>query len=211
MLRGHLDVVTSSGFIDGWAYDTQSPAKPLALCVHADGEEVARGLANCFRADLMEASIGTGWCAFRFRAAGSAGRLRRATLTLAELPWNTPLALTGTPRLVEDTDLPLTVLDEIARSDPTQITSIEQLRGCTEIFTTLIKAAGVEAFVRAAYIYALGRPADPTGLRLYGGLIGGGELSPFGLLQALCDGDEFRAASRILIAPTEPGFIFNSL
>jgi hypothetical protein len=189
-----------------------SPARPLALRLCADGEEVARGLANRFRADLMEASIGVGWCAFRFRAIGSIGRLRRSTLSLAELPGNIPLVVeTGTPKLVEDTDLPLTVLDEIARSDPTQITSIEQLRGCSEIFTTLIEAAGVEAFIRAAYIYALGRPADPTGLKLYGGLIGGGELSPFGLLQALCDGDEFRAVARILIAPTEPGFIFSAL
>ena len=66
-------------------------------------------------------------------------------------------------------------------------------------------------FIRAAYIYTLGRPVDPDGLDAYGRMIEDRELTPFGLLQALCEGDEFRAVPRLLIAPTEPGFIFGAL
>jgi hypothetical protein len=102
-------------------------------------------------------------------------------------------------------------VDEVVRADPTLVDSVEQLRGCGDIFSSLIESAGMEVFIRAAYIYALGRPADPSGLKTYSRMIAEAELTPFGLLQALCDSDEFRAVARILIAPTEPGFIFTAL
>ena len=202
--------MTSSGFVEGWAYDTEAPSKPLILALFSDGEEIARGVANRYRVDLMEAGIGTGWCAYRLRASGSVGRIRRSELSLSVIPAHDSLSQTGIPRLVEDTDVELTRLDEIASCDPTQIDSVEQLRGCVNIFADLISKAGVEAFVRAAYIYALGRGVDSTGLVLYSKLISEGQLLPFDLLQVLCESDEFQALPRILIAPTEPGFIFSA-
>jgi hypothetical protein len=107
--------------------------------------------------------------------------------------------------------MPLTQVDDIARTDPTLVDSIEKLRGCGSIFAALIERAGLEVFVRAAYVYVLGRPADPSGIVTYVRMLGSGELAPFDFLSALCDSDEFRAVPRVLIAPTEPGFIFAAL
>jgi hypothetical protein len=74
----------------------------------------------------------------------------------------------------------------------------------------MIKARGVEAFIRAAYVYVLGRPADPSGMAAYAGMIARGELTPFGMVKALSESEEFRAAPRLLAAPMERGFIFTT-
>jgi hypothetical protein len=211
MLIGQLDVLTSSGYADGWAYDDKAPGKPLALSLRSEGVEVAQGIANRYRADLAEAGCGTGWCGFRFRVTGAVGRLRRRPMSLVVIPDDQELYRSTTLALVEDNDLPLMRVDEITRADPTVVDSVEQLRGCGEIFASLIGNAGMETFIRAAYIYALGRPADNSGLEAYSRMIRDEELSPFGLLRALCDSDEFRSVPRLLIAPTEPGFIFSAL
>jgi hypothetical protein len=88
------------------------------------------------------------------------------------------------------------------------VRSIEQLRGCGQAFANFIATEGVAEFVRAAYVYILGRRADETGMALYTGLLQDGSLQPYELLRALHDSEEFRSAPRLLIAPPEPGFVF---
>ncbi len=99
-------------------------------------------------------------------------------------------------------------LAEVSRTDPTIVLAVDQLRGCGALFERYLKLNGVEAFVRAAYVYILGRPVDSDGLQTYVPLLTSGELSAYGVLNALQDSDEFRAARRLLGAPTEPGFVF---
>jgi len=211
MMHGHIDVVTSSGYIDGWATDTDHPTRPLALAILAGNGEVAHGVANRYRADLVDAQIGTGWCSFRFRASGPVGILRRSQLALVVLPDYKEIFRTDSPVIVESSDLQIRSVKELMGSDPTLVNSVEQLRGCGFIFSRLIQSSDIDVFVRAAYTYMLNRPADPMGLAHYSRLIMGGELTPFGLLEVLEDSDEFHSAPRMLIAPTQPGFIFSAL
>jgi len=39
MLVGHLDPVTSSGYVEGWAYDANVPLRALVVAVLTRGEE----------------------------------------------------------------------------------------------------------------------------------------------------------------------------
>ena len=211
MLRGHIDVVTSSGYIDGWAFDRDEPTRPLTVSILAKGQQVAHGVANRYRPDLVDAGIGTGWCAFRLRASGSMSRLSRSRLSLSLFPGNEEIFQTNAPNISEDNDLHLKSVRELVSSDPTLVDSIGQLRGCNFIFSKLIDSNGIEVFIRAAYIYVLNRPADPSGLVHYDEMIRSGKITPFGLLEALGDSDEFRSAPRSLTAPTQPGFIFSAL
>jgi len=210
MLRGFLDVVTSTGFVDGWAFDTDAPTRALAVGVRVKGEEVARGVANRFRADLVTSGCGTGWCAFRLRIEGPVGRLRRSPSTLVALASGEAIFEAKRLALEEDSDAPPALIEDIVRRDPTVVGAIDQLAGCGTIFSAMIKARGVEAFIRAAYVYVLGRPADPSGMAAYAGMIARGELTPFGMVKALSESEEFRAAPRLLAAPMERGFIFTT-
>lgn len=49
-----------NGIARGWAWSPEHPNAPLLLEFLCDGEPVARGLANLYRADLAEAGIGSG-------------------------------------------------------------------------------------------------------------------------------------------------------
>jgi hypothetical protein len=208
MLRGFLDVVTSTGYVDGWAFDTEAPTRPLTLAVRLKAEEVARGIANRFRADLVTSECGTGWCAFRFRIEGPVGRLRRSPSTLVALPSGRVIFEAKRLGLEEDRDPPPASIEDIVRRDPTVVGAIDQLIGCARVFAAMIETRGLEAFIRAAYVYVLGRPADPSGIEAYAGMLASGTLTPFGLVRALSESEEFRATPRLLAAPTEPGFVF---
>lgn len=210
MLHGCLDAITSSGYVEGWAYDTDTPLQPLTVSIVADGVERAQGLANRYRADLADAGCGTGWCAFRLRLSGSVTRLRRIGVSLREATSQVEIDSVPGLTLAEDHEPGLTALDQVFRADPTLILSIDQLRGCGALFADFIAARGVEAFVRAAYVYVLGRPADESGLAAYSALLREGALAPYDLLRILHDSDEFRAGPRLLLAPPEPGFGFHA-
>jgi hypothetical protein len=65
MIRGHLDAVTSGGFAEGWAFDSDSPQVVVTVALRAaDGTELGRGLANLHRADMADLGFRFGWCAF---------------------------------------------------------------------------------------------------------------------------------------------------
>jgi hypothetical protein len=180
---GCIDALTSSGFLEGWGHDPERLGQALEIAVLFRKREVGRGLANRFRWDLADLACGIGWCAFRLRVDGMISALRRGPLVLIDVERNA----------------------EIVR---TVIRHVDQLRGCGLLFERYVACNGAEAFVRAAYVYILGRPADASGLENYIALLTSGELAPYGLLQALHDSDEFQFSPRLLSAPTEPGFVF---
>ncbi len=66
-LRGWVESVTA-GTLSGWAHDYGNPRVPVCLHVLADGCVIGRVLANRFRADLRDAGLGNGRCAFQFEA-----------------------------------------------------------------------------------------------------------------------------------------------
>jgi hypothetical protein len=209
MLVGHLDSITSSKFVEGWAYDTDAPVSPLTISlVNNKGDEIGWGLAHLFREDLAASGHGCGWCAFRVRTESSITKLRKSALVLAERTTRKPITVTSSISFNEDSDAPLSSVTDITACDPTMINSVSQLLGCDELFNGFIRARGVNAFVRATYVYILGRPADPNGLDLYAGLIRSGAIKPFRLLEILSDSEEFHAKPRLLGAPNMPGFPF---
>jgi len=209
MLKCHLDAVTSSGYVEGWAYDTATPSNPITVSIMADEErEVAWGLAHGHRNDLMEADCSTGWCAFSlkldpwppvipWRALKVVDRTSgRAILTTEFLPY------------IVKKDMAIETVSQLVASDPTMIQSLQQLRGCAAIFAAFIRANGMDGFVRAAYIYLLGRPADASGLKSYRNHLRAKNVTPFELLLAIADSDEYRSCPRQHCAPTMAAFPF---
>lgn len=209
MLRGHLDSLTSTGYVAGWAFDAARPLYSLTVSVlDADGEEVAWGLAYRFREDLAAASCGGGWCAFRLKLAVSPRRLQNAPLRLIDRPSGAEIYRVHKMFYMTDGEAPIGSLPDLLASDPTVVHSLEQLKGCSDAFNAYIRTHGVAAFIRAVYVYMLGRPADADGLAHYGKLLRKNELDAAGFLQIVYECDEFRARPRLLQAPNTPGFPF---
>jgi hypothetical protein len=165
-------------------------------------------VANRCRWDLADAGCGTGWCGFRLRLSGPVSRLRRQGLSLWDLAQESEIHQAAELPLEEDHEPGLATLGEVIADDPTLVHAIEQLSGCGPAFSDFIAARGVDEFVRAAYVYVVGRCADVTGLAAYSARLRDGSLLPYELLQILYDSDEFRSVPRHLLAPPEPGFVF---
>jgi hypothetical protein len=87
-LRGYVDE-PGPAICTGWAQDVENPETPVCLDIMIDGAQVARVLANLYRADLRQAGIGSGCHAFRaVLPAGDTGRLEvHRAADGAELPW----------------------------------------------------------------------------------------------------------------------------
>jgi hypothetical protein len=205
---GQLDALTSSGYLEGWAHDPARPGQPLQVAVLAQDREVARGLANRFRWDLAYAGCGIGWCAFHLRLDGAVSTLRRGPLILTDVAGQAELCRTSQLPVLEHCDACPATLADVIETDPTILHAVDQLRGCGVLFDRYLTLHGAPAFVRAAYVYILGRPADSGGLAHYVARLAGGEVSAYGVLAALHASDEFAASPRLLAAPTEPGFVF---
>lgn len=62
-IHGHFDDIVN-GHADGWVLIPQQPQRRAEVEILCDGRVVARGLADRFRADLRDAGIGDGHCAF---------------------------------------------------------------------------------------------------------------------------------------------------
>jgi hypothetical protein len=209
MLDGNIDAVSSCGFIAGWALDSRAVLKPLEIAILEDGAEIARGYANIYRSDLVAASRGTGWHGYRLRCAASPMALSRTTLVLAEAASGNPICQRSHVAYAEESDAAISSLQELLAADPMLLASIDQLDGCKRIFEAFIHTRGVEAFVKAAYLYVLDRPCDPAGLGHYSRLIRNEWLGPEGLVRALYNCEEFRSRPRTILAPNTPGFPFS--
>jgi hypothetical protein len=208
-LHGHFDSVTSSGFALGWALDADLPLRPLAISILSDGDEVAAALANCYREDLAEAGHGAGWCAFRARLALPPNEAQQRTLVLVESVSRTVIHIPTPLKYEEDSAPAITSLSDLLASDPTLLGPLDRLQGCRPVFETYIDRRGIESFVRAAYVYMLGRPADTEGIVTYARLLRQAMLEPVDVLLALSESNEFRGRAHMLSAPNTPAFPFN--
>ncbi|WP_203074101.1 hypothetical protein [Falsiroseomonas ponticola] len=209
MTLAHLDAVTQHGVIEGWACDPDRPAATLAVAVLAeDGTEVAAGRAELFREDLMEAQLRYGWCAFRLRASLEPEALMAQTLRLVEAATGAVLHVQPSLPFRRADDGDCETVAAVVAEDPTMLHSIDQLAGCGDLLAAFIARQGLSAFIRAAYGYVLGRPADPVGFASYEKLMRRGALTPFGLLAILADSGEFRSRPRLLPSPVQPAFVF---
>jgi hypothetical protein len=209
-LEVHIDAMTSSGYIEGWAHYPDSPGVAVELSIMAKGRVIGGGFANRYRWDLADIGCGLGWCAFRLRVEGAVSVLRRGPLVLLDVAQNASIEWAGPIAVIEDAELRPQTLDEVSQADPTVLFSIDQLRGCHALFERYLQTKGAEQFVRAAYVYMLSRPVDSDGLVNYVEQLRSGLLLPYGVLDAIHNGFEFRSAKRLLCAPTQPGFIFNA-
>jgi hypothetical protein len=207
-MRGYLDNLTSSGYLEGWALDDARPLKALTVAVLCQGQEIAWGLAHRFRKDLMESGVGTGWCAFRLKVEGSTDALPRSELKLMIRGTDTLLHANPSISCIEDRDPAPVSVDALCLEDPTVLHEIWQLRGCEYVARHYIKRRGVEEFVRAAYLYVLERPADASGMDAHVKNIREGTVSPVQVIEGLADSDEFRREPRQLRAPCDRGFPF---
>ncbi len=209
MLRGYLDAITSSGHIEGWAYDTEAPFAGLHVSVLADdGRCLGQGIAGGFREDLMAAGIAGGWCAFRIRLSSSTTGVRAFDLMrLAGKSGAELIARQSVPYVVREEE-PIQTVSELIDADPTRITSLHQLSGCDFLFKQFVKANGSEAFVRTAYMYLLARSADPPGLLAYKRYMESKGVTPYGVLLAISDSEEYRSKERRHLAPTASAFPF---
>lgn len=207
-LIGHLDVIVSSGFLEGWAADINAPGAPLVVSVRKDEREVGWGFANLYREDLAEARCGTGWCAFRLRSALPPGQLRNAPLTLVDRQTGQTIHEPSSTRLVMDGDPVIGSIAELLNKDPTILGDIRQLRACEPIFEKFIAAHGTERFVAMAYGYVLQRPPDDEGMALYTNHLNSGALNGFLTIAALAESAEYLDRRPQLSAPLTTSFPF---
>jgi len=207
-LRGHLDVLLSSGFINGWACDNDQPLQPLTIAVLSGGTQITFAIANHYRPDLADAGCGTGWCAFRGRLAVPVSQLRGMPLSLHEV--STGQVLHSVSELPE-LDMPIPpagTVEDIIAQDPTLLGDIGRLRGCGRVLDAFIRQHGVEEFIGAAFLYVLNRPVDHPALTAYTNLIRQGLLEPLNMLRELAESVECRAKPHAMVAPGHPSFPF---
>lgn len=212
MLRGFIDNLTSSGLVEGWAYDESKPLEPLLVAiVGSKDNRIATGLANLFRQDLANAKCGYGWCYFRLFVDHDLTSILQDQMRLISVESGAVICEARAIDYSESQSYVVDNLECIVENDPTILHSLEYLEYLEEIYANFIVTSGVEAFVRAAYLYILGRPCDDSGLHRYSRLVRQGRLSPYALLRTLADSLEFKAKPRGLMAPTQPGFPFRVL
>jgi hypothetical protein len=208
-LRGHLDAVSSSGFAQGWAFDEDEPLRSRVVSIVRNGREIGVALANGFRPDLADCNYGNGWCAFRARLSISPSATRGRPLLLIDRATGELLHTAQEPDFIEDSEHPIESIAKLVEMDPTLLGSIDKLRGCESTFYAFIRRRGVEAFIRAAYVFMLARPADPDGIATYTRLIRQSQIGPMDLLLILADSDEYRSRPRMLGAPNTSAFPFH--
>lgn len=209
MIRGHIDALTAGGFAEGWAYNQAAEDAVVAVRVVApDGAELGRGLANLYRGDLSEIGYRQGWCAFRLCLSRTPEQLRGARLALRDVATDSEICATDAWRLRNVADPACDSVEAVIQQDPTVLRSILHLQGGAEAIARFVARHGVADFIRTAYAYVLGRPADAAGLAGYERMLRIGALTPFGLLLHLAESNEFRERPRLLASPADPGYIF---
>ncbi|MGO9990994.1 MAG: DUF4214 domain-containing protein [Steroidobacteraceae bacterium] len=201
--------MTSSGCVDGWAYDTEVPFRPLIVSIVADkNREIAWGVAHGYREDLVDAGCSTGWCAFRLRLDQWPANVPWRALTVVDrATGRSILELDSLPYVVAK-EMHIQTIPDLVAADPTMIQSLQQLRGCGGLFSAFIVAHGIDAFVRTAYIYLLSRSADASGLKSYRNHLRAKNVTPYELLLAIADSDEYRSRPRQHVAPIVGAFPF---
>jgi glycosyltransferase involved in cell wall biosynthesis len=96
--QGSLDRATRE-IIEGWAWDERTPDEPLTLAVLDNGELIARVIANGYRADLANGSLGDGRHAFTLVVPGGLSPLRRHVIEVVSERDGCPIP--GSPVVIE--------------------------------------------------------------------------------------------------------------
>jgi hypothetical protein len=209
MISGRLEKLFSEGYAEGWAFNSQSPHRPLSVEIRvSDGTVVAQGLANIYREDLASARLGLGWCAFRLRLAQPASELSLGALALHDKVSGLRIDFAAQMPCFPGNPHAGSRAEQVASFDPFVLSRISQLHACEDLFQQCLRARGPAAFVRTTYMYLLGRSADPESLELDAGLLEQGRLAPLQLMELIADTKEYRARPRELAAPNAPGFPF---
>ena len=209
MPRGHIDWVDRFGLIEGWAYDEARPFDALLISiVDSDDFEIAAGLAHHYRQDLAKEGFAHGWCHFRLRSSEPIEAIRHQPLRLLDKATDEVLHGPRVVNYVETREPFFDNLQQLVDGDPTVLRSPDQFEACEEDLNAVAASHGVEAFVRKAHVYVLGRSIDHKGLTLYKHLMSQGRLSPYAMIRLLVDSAEFRTSGRRLAAPNNPNFPF---
>ena len=143
-----------------------------------------------------------------FRAQQPASPLRNTPFELVDKRSDRRIHRAEEIRYAADREAGPGVDEDAARLDPFVLTRLAQLQGCADLFEAFIRARELNAFIRVAFIYMLGRPADPEGVVIYAKMIEEGALFPFELLELLADSGEYKSDPRPLAAPNSPAFPF---
>ncbi|QLH71659.1 hypothetical protein [Rhodopseudomonas palustris] len=208
VLRGQIEAVTSSGYVTGWACNLRRPCVARLVTILNDaGRECGHGFANYYRPDLVSAKIGTGWHGFRVRVEPFATE-RSPPLTLVDRFADQQLCTVEPLEVGDDVVVEIESFEQLVAIDPTVVGSVDELAGCERVFDSVIGRDGVEAYVKRAYVYVLGRAVDAGGLALYSRKLRRREITPFGLIQILSSSDEFQSRPRLLTSPSATGFPF---
>jgi hypothetical protein len=64
-IAGHLDLC-GPRLVEGWIFSSRDPARKIRLQVFMDGNLLGECVADRLRADLRDAGMGDGHCAFSF-------------------------------------------------------------------------------------------------------------------------------------------------
>ncbi len=208
-LKGCLDAVTSSGFAEGWAFDQERPLRSLRISILREDTCIGEAVANSFRKDLGDAGFGEGWCAFRARLSISPTIAYASPLVLVDQASGRVIHKPTSLTFHEDSDPEIHSVSQLVDLDPTVINTLDKLRSCHNTFNAFVKYRGIEAFVRAAYVFMLSRPADNEGVINYTRLIRQSMLEPLELLLILAESDEYRRVPRKLGAPNTAAFPFH--
>jgi hypothetical protein len=209
VLKGYVDGIASCGYVEGWAFSSETPLDPLTIAILDDkGRELAWGLAHHYREDLAAAGFAAGWCGFRVKTAVPVSRLTKRALTLVDRVSGAKILRRHPVPHAREREAVISTVADVVASDPTMTRSIFELKGCDDILERFLTERGVDAFVRAAYAYVLGRPVDPSGLASYSRIVAKKSLTPFQLLATLCASDEFRSRPHLLAAPNSARFPF---
>ncbi|MEM5882486.1 MAG: glycosyltransferase, partial [Candidatus Aenigmatarchaeota archaeon] len=65
-IQGYLDGIDGQ-YVYGWAWDPENPEKRLEVVVYVDNEPIAIDVANLYREDLSQVSVGDGRYGFRIK------------------------------------------------------------------------------------------------------------------------------------------------
>jgi hypothetical protein len=206
-LEGAIDYISPDMRIQGWARDIADQYATIRIGIVADDRLVATGDANGFRPDLLEKDVGHGWYGFALRPARAIDWLKVQQFHLVDMEAR---ALIGSYRLPvpEQFELPMADLRRMSLSSDEYVADAGHLRGFTALLEQYISRFGAETFVDHGYCFALGRAADPEGLRSYSYEIAQGHLRPLDFLRILLQSDEARQSKRRLPSPQSREFPF---
>lgn len=205
-ILANLDGVRPDGTVSGWAIYQDS----LTVChmeVRLGSRVLGEDMVDTFRADLLQARLRHGHCAFFIRIDplppgpyplklfdGRTGKPVRQP----DQNYNVPIF---TRRVAEPVSLYLTE-PHVWHDD--HLANGHACLNLDENFALM----GAEKFADMIFQFVLGRWADPAGRMHYAGALARGDLTPEAVFLAVLCSEERRLQKRSLPRPMDPDFPF---